>query len=180
MAPNLTADIENPRPFGFRVAAYNPALPLVIDPAVLVYCGYIGGSDQEGGSRIAVDSAGNAYITGYTYSSEVTFPVLVGPDLAFNGGDLDAFLAKVKADGSGLIYLGYIGGDNADAGSSIAVDLSGNAYVTGDTDSTQTSFPVTVGPQLTYNGGRGDAFVARISTFVPILYHIHLPLILRQ
>jgi hypothetical protein len=106
----------------------------------LVYAGYIGGGDSEYGTGIAVDSDSNAYVTGYTYSSEAMgFPVLVGPDLT-NNGSQDAFVAKVSADGTALIYAGYIGGDNSDRGNGIAVDSAGNAYVTGETGSTEVTF----------------------------------------
>ncbi|MGH8557260.1 MAG: SBBP repeat-containing protein, partial [Methylococcales bacterium] len=82
-----------------------------------------------------------------------TFPVKAGPDLTLNG-DLygDAFVAKVNAAGTGLVYAGYIGGNNSDYGFGIAVDIAGNAYVTGDTFSTEATFPVKAGPDLTYNG----------------------------
>ncbi len=69
-------------------------MPLVLDPAVLVYAGYIGGSGDDRGNGIAVDGSGNAYITGFTNSSESTFPVTAGPDLTYNGVR-DAFVAKV-------------------------------------------------------------------------------------
>ena len=128
--------------------------------SALVYCGYIGGSNDDGGNAIAVDSSGNAYVTGFTSSSEATFPKTVGPDLTYNGGD-DAFVAKVNAAGTALVYCGYIGGSGIEAGLGIAVDGSG-AYVTGFTSSTQGTFPVTAGPDLTYNGGGVDAFVAKI------------------
>ncbi len=127
----------------------------------LVYCGYIGGSNDDQGNGIRVDSSGNAYVTGFTASTEATFPVTVGPDLTSNGSD-DAFVAKVNAAGTALAYCGYIGGSNVDQGIGIALDSSGNAYVTGITASTQGTFPVTVGPDLTYNGGGVDAFVVKI------------------
>ena len=95
---------------------------------------------------IAVDGAGNAYVTGDTASTEATFPVTVGPDLTHNGGDYDAFVAKVNAAGTALVYCGYIGGSGQDHGNGIAVDGAGNAYVTGNTASTEATFPVTVGP----------------------------------
>ncbi|MCX6028588.1 MAG: SBBP repeat-containing protein [Chloroflexi bacterium] len=152
---------DEPRPYGFHVGAYNPALPLVIDPTVLVYCGYIGGGGDDYGYGIAVDAAGNAYVTGDTASTEATFPETVGPDVTHNDGE-DAFVAKVNASGSALVYAGYIGGSADDRGFGIAVDSAGNAYVTGDTNSTQATFPVTVGPDLTYNGGPWDAFVAKV------------------
>jgi hypothetical protein len=81
-------------PFGFRAGGYDPSRPLILDPAVLVYCGYIGGSDFDTGYGIAVDAAGNAYVTGSTVSDEASFPVTIGPDLTSNGKD-DAFVAKV-------------------------------------------------------------------------------------
>ena len=133
----------------------------MIDPAVLVYAGYLGGSGGDDGVGIAVDAAGNAYVTGVTQSTAATFPVIGGPDLTFNGGELDAFVAKVRADGTALLYAGYIGGNSFDAGVGIAVDSSGNAYVTGTTFSTEATFPVTVGPDLTYNGNV-DTFVAKV------------------
>ena len=95
-------------------------------------------------------------MTGRTESTEATFPVNVGPDLTHNGG-WDAFVAKVNAAGTGLVYCGYIGGSESDYGDGIAVDGSGNAYVTGFTESDEATFPVTVGPDLTYNGGECDA-----------------------
>ena len=147
------------------------------DGTGLVYAGYIGGSSSDEGYRIAVDAAGNAYVTGYTYSTQATFPVTVGPDLTYNGGG-DAFVAKVKVDGTGLDYCGYIGGSSDDYGLGIAVDSAGNTYVTGLTASTQAAFPVTVGPDLTYNGGTYDAFVAKVSYTAPSI-NLYLPLILR-
>lgn len=146
--------------FKFEVGEYDKRLPLVLDPAILVYCGYIGGSGGEKGSGIAVDTEGNAYIIGDTSSSEVTFPVTVGPDLNGHGEfPADAFVAKVKADGTGLAYCGYIGGGGVDEGYGIAVDAEGNAYVTGQTSSPD--FPVTPGSGLSVDGGP-DAFVAKV------------------
>jgi uncharacterized protein (TIGR03437 family) len=131
--------------------------------SALVYCGYIGGSGEERGQRIAVDGAGAAYITGFTNSTEVSFPVAVGPDLSFNGATGDAFVAKVNAAGTGLVYCGYIGGSGVDDGGDIAVDRLGAAYVVGTTGSTETSFPVVGGPDLSYNGEISDAFVAKVN-----------------
>jgi len=149
--------------YGFRLGAYDPRRVLVLDPVVLVYAGFIGGSGGEfGGAGIAVDGSGNAYITGITGSTEATFPETEGPDPTYNGGVLDAFVAKVNAAGTALVYAGYIGGSGDDYGNGIAVDGSGNAYLTGDTTSSEATFPVTVGPDLTYNGN-GDAFVANVN-----------------
>ena len=119
--------------YGFEVGYYDVSLPLVLDPAILVYCGYIGGSNDDACTGIAVDGSGNAYVTGYTESTEATFPETVGPDLTYNGGSRDAFVAKVDSSGTALVYCGYIGGSSYDYGYGIAVDGSGNAYVTGYT-----------------------------------------------
>ena len=150
-----------PRGYGFELGAYDRSQPLVLDPVVLVYAGFIGGSDQDVGHGIAVDGSGNAYVTGETLSTEASFPVTAGPDVTQNGGR-DAFVAKVNAAGTALLYAGYIGGSGNDEGHAIAVDSAGNAYVTGHTNSTQGAFPVTVGPDLTSNGGE-DAFVAKVN-----------------
>ena len=75
---------------------------------------------------------------------------------------MDAFVAKVDPTGTQLLYAGFIGGAGDDRGKSIAVDALGSAYVAGETSSDQTSFPVTTGPDLTYNGAI-DAFVAKIN-----------------
>jgi beta-propeller repeat-containing protein len=152
------------RSFGFHVGDYDATKPLVLDPAILVYCGYIGGkSVSDHGHGIAFDAAGHAYVTGETLSSEQTFPVAVGPDLVYNGGAYDAFVAKVTPSGTGLVYCGYIGGSDIECGSGIAVDQAGNAYISGYTRSNEQTFPVLLGPDLTYNGGSSDAFAAKVN-----------------
>lgn len=138
---------------------------VMADGTGLDYAGYIGGTKNDTeGTGIAVDALGSAYVVGYTDSDETSFPVISGPDLTFNGpaGGLDAFVAKVKADGSGLDYAGYVGGISSDDGNGIAVDSAGHAYLTGDAVSDQATFPVTVGPDLSYNGGSRDALVAKV------------------
>ena len=152
------------RGYGFRVGAYDTSRPLIIDPAVIVYAGFIGGAVADEGKGIAVDASGSAYVTGTTASDEKTFPDAVGPDTTYNGG-FDAFVAKVTADGTSLVYAGYIGGSQNDSGLAIAVDGSGNAYVTGATDSSEATFPEIVGPDLTFNDDApsSDAFVAKVN-----------------
>ena len=154
------SDADPVRVYGFRVGAYDVKKPLVIDPVTLIYSGYIRGASTSYGYGIAVDATGAAYVTGFTYSSEATFPVVGGPDLTHNGGG-DAFVAKVDPSGTALIYAGYIGGTENDGGSSIAVDATGAAYVTGSTYSSEATFPVVGGPDLTHNGNE-DAFVAKV------------------
>jgi hypothetical protein len=158
----MVAAADGAQGFGFKVGQYDRSRTLVLDPSVLVYAGYIGGSGSDAATGIAVDAAGNAYVVGTTDSPVPSFPASVGPDLIFNGGSSDVFVAKVKADGTGLAYLGYIGGAGRDNGTGIAIDKAGNAYVTGLTSSNQSTFPVKVGPDLVYNGGDSDAFVAKV------------------
>jgi hypothetical protein len=155
------AEKEPAAGYQFAVGEYNKTRTLVLDPAVLVYCGFVGGSGDDYGYGIDVDTSGNVYIAGQTASSEATFPVTAGPDLSFNSGT-DAFIAKVNARGTGLVYCGYIGGSGDDHGRDVAVDSAGNAYFTGYTDSTESTFPVTVGPDLTHNLAV-DAFVGKLN-----------------
>ncbi len=146
----------------YTLGAYDHSLPLVIDPSVFIYLGFLGGSSTDQGAGIAVDTSGEAFVTGWASSDETSFPVEAGPDPTFNGLD-DAFVAKVNAEGTTLLYCGYIGGVSQDEARGIAVDAAGNAYVTGITSSDQTTFPVTGGPDATYNGGYFDAFVAKVN-----------------
>src|SRR3989454_8208235 len=145
------------REVGFAVAPHDETEPLVIDP-VLSYSTYLGGSGSESGFAIAVDAAGSAYVTGWTESAD--FPTANPMQPQPRGGG-DAFVAKLRPDGSNLLYSTYLGGSGYDSGSSIAVDADGDAYVAGATGSTD--FP-TVNPlQPAFGGGNSDAFVAKLS-----------------
>src|SRR5206468_4027453 len=98
---------------GFDIGAYDASQPLVIDP-VLVYSTYLGGSGNDSGLGIAVDSAGSAYVTGETTST--TFPTTVGAFQTASGGGSpvpqDAFVTKLNAAGSALVYSTYLGGSD--------------------------------------------------------------------
>ena len=111
----------------------------------LEYCGYIGGAANEGGYGIAVDAAGNAYVTGGTYSDDL--PVAVGPDLTFNGY-IDAFVAKVNAAGTALDYCGYIGGSDTDIGYARSPSTPPATPTSPAARTPTASFPVAVGPDL--------------------------------
>ncbi len=122
----------------------------------LVYSTCLGGSSIDWGYGIGVDVYGNAYVTGFTNSLD--FPTANPLQPTYHGG-MDAFVAKLNASGTALVYSTYLGGSSNDWGYGIAVDLSGNAYVTGFTDSTD--FP-TANPLQSTNRGDWDAFVAKI------------------
>jgi len=137
--------------------------------SALAYSTYLGGVDLEQGSGIAVDASGNAFVTGFTRSDD--FPTLHPLQSAFGGGTCgpnacpDAFVAELDVTGSGLVYSTYLGGDETDFGQAIAVDASGNAYVTGSAASHD--FPVIAGAIQAARGGgvpAGDAFVAKITS----------------
>jgi Bacterial Ig-like domain (group 3)/Beta-propeller repeat len=131
--------------------------------SALVYSTYLGGSGDDVGSAIAVDSSGNAYVTGTTYSTD--FPTMNPLQPANAGGGSDAFVSKINASGSALVYSTYLGGSGSDYGAGIAVDSASNAYVIGTTYSTD--FPTTSGAFQTACGDAGclkpDAFVAKIN-----------------
>ena len=127
----------------------------------LVYSTYLGGSSFEGGYGIAVDGSGNAYVTGSTFSTD--FPTAT-PLQPATGGGFDAFVTKLNAAGSALVYSTYLGGSSVEGGFGIAVDGSGNAYVTGSTSSADfpTASPIqpTIGGVI---GGDIDAFVTKLN-----------------
>lgn len=122
---------------------YDRRLAVVIDPS-LVYSTYVGGSSGDDAFGLAVDSSGNAYIAGYTDSSD--FPTTPGAfQTAFQNeppGDGDVIVAKLDPSGSRVVYSTFLGGGSAE-GNAIAVDNSGNAYVGGNTSAA--SFPTTPG-----------------------------------
>lgn len=158
------------------VAKYSPA-------GALLYLTYLGGRKDEAALGMALDKSGNVYLTGFTNSTD--FPVTAGALQTTFGGFLgfgyvfaqgDAFVTKLSADGSKLIYSTYLGGQNDDIGSAIAVDANGNAYVTGSTSSA--NFPVSSDAFQTRfkgSGGQsefpccgvpfegGDAFVTKLN-----------------
>jgi Carboxypeptidase regulatory-like domain/Calx-beta domain/Beta-propeller repeat len=143
---------------GFAVAAYDPTRPLVIDP-VLVYSSYLGGNGADSSNGITVDDAGNAYVVGDTGSA--IFPT-VNPIDSTRGGTQDAFVVKINAAGSAVVYSTYLGGSNTETAVDVSVDTGGNAYVTGRT--TSNDFPTVNAFDSTYSGGTDeDAFVTRIN-----------------
>ena len=147
------------------VAKLNPS------GSALVYSTYLGGSSQDNGQGIAVESTGNAYVTGFSRSTD--FPTMHPLQPAFGGGSSDAFVTKINAAGSALVYSTYLGGSDNDAGYSIVVDSGDNIYIAGYTCSTD--FP-TVNPlQPAFGGGCPDGFVAKLNpTGSALVYSTYL------
>ncbi len=140
MAYRLETQDKSPaRAYGFEIGEYDHSSPLVLDPSIITYCGFVGGSGNDDPTGIAVDAEGNVYVAGWTGSTLADFPVTVGPDLTYGGGS-DTFVLKLNPAGTQLIYCGYIGGDYIDDGNGVAVDSSGCAYVVGRTESPRPVF----------------------------------------
>lgn len=161
-------------------------------PASLVWSTFLGGSDFDEASALALDSGGASFVTGATFSPDL--PATPGLQTTL-GGNSDAFVARLKADGSGVHYLTYLGGNYTpppdfidwmmDKGNAIAIDGSGAAYITGHTYSND--FPTTPGAfDTSYNGGGvcitvndipfdcGDAFVTKLSGDGQLVYSTYL------
>jgi hypothetical protein len=177
---------------GFLLASYDRSRALVIDP-VLAYSTFLGGSGCPGitgpyfgdkGDAIVVDAAGNAYVAGATYS--INFPVTPGALQTSNNGaakqSSNAFVAKLNSTGTALVYSTYLGGSGnsqglGDAAYGLAVDSSGNAYVTGSTMSTD--FPATQGAFQTTNHAAANesnnAFITKLNaTGTALVYSTYL------
>jgi hypothetical protein len=164
--------VERPGGWGIAVGSYDPMQLLVIDP--LVYSTYIGGSSGEVGYAIAVDGSGNAYVTGGTDSPD--YDVTPG---AFQTTKesyqyvFDVFVTKLNATGTALVYSTYIGGSGSDVGRAIAVDGSGNAYVTGFTGSP--NYDVTPGAFQTTKEAYFDVFVTKLNaTGTDLVYSTYI------
>ncbi|MCU1265633.1 MAG: putative secreted protein [Acidobacteria bacterium] len=162
----ITADGE----VGFAIGEYDTDRPLVIDPT-LVYSSYLGGGGTDEARDIKTDSAGNAYICGNT--SSVNFPVANAFQGTFGGGNFfgarDAFVTKINASGTALIYSTYLGGGGDDKCGRLAVDAAGNVYLSGET--TSLNFPTANAFQSTYGGGASDGFVTKLNASGSALFY---------
>jgi hypothetical protein len=135
----------------------------------LIYSTYLGGQSTDIARGIAVDVAGNAYIAGFT--SSANFPTTLTASQPIKAGGLDAFVTKL-APTSRRIYSTYLGGGQDDSGNAIALDILGNAYVTGTTWSTD--FPTAGTPSQPTNAGNVDAFVTKLGPTSARLYSTYL------
>ncbi len=142
---------------GFIMGVYDRSLPLVLDPTLL-YSTYLGGTSTDRGQGIAIDSEGNMYVTGPTLSSN--FPITNALQPFYAGGN-DAFVTKLSAAGTTLIYSTYLGSTADDQGQDIAVNSLGEVYLIGST--TSASFPITKAVQLSIGGGV-DGFITKLDS----------------
>jgi hypothetical protein len=150
-------DVRGSDRLGFRIGAHDPARELVIDPTV-TWATYFGGSWRDWGGKIAVDSAGAAYVVGITSSTD--FPT-VGAVQTTRASEPDAFVAKINAAGSAVLYSTYIGGTGTDRLFDVVVDANGAATCAGQTSSTD--FPTQSPYQSSNAGGLFDLVVVRLS-----------------
>jgi Beta-propeller repeat len=127
----------------------------------LIYATYLGGNGAEFPFALALDAAGNAYVSGNT--SSTNFPTTPGAlQTSYRGGDTDAFLTVINSQGTGLIYSTYLGSSGTDKGYGVALDAAGNIYTSGYAGASD--FPVTSGAyQKVYGGGASDAFVVKLN-----------------
>ena len=140
---------------GFELGAYDPRLPLVIDPT-FVWASYIGGPGGDQANDLAIDSLGYVYLTGITQWVDSEPAGLLNPPA---GSDFEAFVTKMDSAGA-VVYTTYFGGAAIDEGHSIAVDSSGSAHVTGYT--TSSDFPL-VNAFQSQRGGTQDAYIVKLN-----------------
>ena len=143
----------------FELSNFRANYPLIIDPFA-TWMTYYGGSNGDQGESIAADGNGNVYVTGVTTSNS-TFPVLAGIQMAYGGGLFDAFVVKFNEAG-GRQWATYYGGSSGDRADGIAADASGNVCITGTTFSG--NFPFTSGGFQSVFGGGNDVFVVKLNT----------------
>jgi hypothetical protein len=128
----------------------------------LIYSTYLGGSEDELCTKMVVDKAGNAYVTGLTPSIDFDTTAGAYQTTSSSGLSGDGFVTKLNSAGTGLIFSTYLGGNDLDYCSSIAIDSFGSAYVTGHTVSS--NFPTTLGAyQTSASTPLADAFIAKLN-----------------
>ncbi|MEP7367406.1 MAG: SBBP repeat-containing protein [Acidobacteriota bacterium] len=142
---------------GYLIEEYNHQVPLVIDP-VLTYSTYIGGTRSDAGNSIALDSAGSIYVAGYTDSTNIP----TQSSIQNQGGSMDAFVFKLNAAGTQIVFATFIGGAGDDRAYGVAVDAAGSAYACGVTASAD--FPKFNSAQIqAARGGARDGFVLKLN-----------------
>jgi Big-like domain-containing protein/carboxypeptidase family protein/IPT/TIG domain-containing protein/beta-propeller repeat-containing protein len=174
-----TANAYQPTSQGGNTDGYPEIFIFKLNAAgtALIYSTYLGGSDSDHCSAPAIDSSGNVYLTGRTYSLD--FPLVNPLQPIRGGGSTDAFVTKIGSAGNSLIYSTYLGGsapNNVERGRVIKADLAGNAYVAGITNSS--NFPTTPNcyqPNLSAPGVNDDVWITKINpTGTALIYSTYL------
>ncbi|HXD29585.1 MAG TPA: SBBP repeat-containing protein [Pyrinomonadaceae bacterium] len=154
----------------FIIGDYDRTNTLVIDPT-LVYSTYFGAGAIDEARDIVVDATGNAYICGNTSSTNLLVVNAFQP--TFGGGNFqgarDVFVTKINSSGTSVLYSTYLGGGGDDKCGRLALDASGNAYIAGET--TSTNFPVFNAFQGLYGGGSSDGFVTKLNAFGSAVFY---------
>jgi hypothetical protein len=164
------------RGYGFQLASYDSRYPLIIDPVNLVFSTYLGGTTWESGNAIAVDLSGDAIVVGSTQSTN--FPTVAAIQAAYGGGVDDAFIARFNPTGSALTFATYLGGNGDDIGMGVALDPTGDIFVTGETSST--NFPLsgagglTPAPFQSTLRGASNAFFTHLNNNGTLAYSTYL------
>ena len=161
-----TYRLESHNTAALTLSAYDATRELVVDP-ILSFSTYLGGRNDDSANAIAVDSANNIYVTGFTSSPD--FPTSIGAyRVALNATATDVFVTKLNPTGTAIIYSTLIGGANGDVANAIRTDSAGNAIVAGSTQSTD--FPTTAGSLAPTQGSR-SLFVTKLnSTGTALIY----------
>lgn len=166
VAGNYIASPRSEKEFGIQLAAYDTSKAIVIDP-VIIYSSFIGGLGTDNANDVAVDSSGNAWVTGFA-SSALSLPAVGSPyDSSYNGSN-DVFLLKVSPSGTLLVWT-YLGGTFSDHTPALALDGAGNVWLTGTTGGT--TFPITPGALQPVHGGSADAFVSKFDPTASVLLY---------
>jgi uncharacterized protein (TIGR03437 family) len=150
--------IDSAGGIALQLGPYDPRRPLIIDP-VITFATFSGGGQTDEYLGVAVDPAGNIYAAGYTESAN--FPATPGAHSSSAAGNRDAVVSKLNPAGTAILYSTFIGGSQNDRADEISVDAAGNAYVVGDTSST--NFPITAGAFDRSLGGSQDAFALKLN-----------------
>ena len=148
-----------------ELSAYDRTAAIIIDP-VLVFSTYLGGSGFDAIYAATADGSGNLYVSGKTSSGSLS-----NSSIPLRSSS-DAFVAKLNSSGTEVLYLVYLGGGGNDWANGIAIDASGNAYLTGVTESSD--FPVTRGALSTTAPGAENAFIAKFNSIGQLQYSTYL------